>query len=329
MSAAFAQPIPELMKALVTTRHGGPDVLAVQTFPERRPGPGEVRVDVARAGLNFADLAARNGLYPDAPKPPMVVGYEGAGTVGEVGPDVKGVRPGDRVAVVSRFGGQASQVVVPEGQVFAMPAGMSFDVGAALPVQYLTAYHVLHHRAQLRPGGRVLIHGAGGGLGLATLQLCRQIPDVVLFGTASKAKHEALRAAGLQHPIDYRTEDYEERVKALTQGRGVDLVFDPRGGNDWRKGYRLLAPAGHLICMGWSNMQRSGRRNLFRVLWEFLQMPKASREKESFMVFKLLRGLSSRGWPPETGRFSATSVGAAHSTRGPGHQTLCSGPPRE
>jgi NADPH:quinone reductase-like Zn-dependent oxidoreductase len=264
------------MRALYNQRHGGLEVLQVREEPDPSPGQGEVLVRVARAGLNFADVQARMGLYLDAPRPPMVMGYEVSGTVEALGPGVGGVERGARVLALTRFGGQASHVVVPAWQLFPMPEQMTFEQGAALPVNYLTAFHMLHQVGNLHPGHRVLIHMAAGGVGLAAIQLARRIDDVTLFGTASARKHALLREAGLQHPIDYRTTDYVAEVQRLTGGKGVHLVLDALGGRDWRKGYRLLAPTGHLIAFGFANLVTGTRRNLASVLWRLLTVPRFS-----------------------------------------------------
>lgn len=253
------------MRALVITRYGGPEVLQLQESPDPQPGPGEVLIHVVRAGLNFAEISARVGLYPDAPKPPVTVGYEVAGTVAAVGEGVIKVKPGQRVLALTRFGGHADRAVVAEPFVTPIPDAMSFDHAAALPVNYLTAYHMLFWVHQLRPGARVLLHMAAGGVGQAVIQLCRQVEGVELFGTASASKHPMLREAGVQHPIDYRTRDYAADVRELTGGRGVDLILDALGGPDWAKNYDLLAPAGHLICFGWANMVGGQKRNLLHV----------------------------------------------------------------
>src|SRR6185369_11283348 len=206
-------------------------------------------------GLNFAELMAREGLYPDAPKLPCVVGYEAAGVVDAVGEGVTEVREGARVVALTRFGGHAEAVCVPRVQAHLLPDGMSFEEAAALPVVYLTAYHVLFRVAALRPGARVLVHMAGGGVGLAALQLCRTVPNVVVFGTASEAKHRFLREQGFDHLIDYRTADYATEVKRMSNGDGgLDLVLDPLGGDDWKKGYDLLRPTGMLVAYGFANM---------------------------------------------------------------------------
>ena len=252
------------MKAIWITRFGGPEVLAVREGPDPEPGPGQVRVRVRAAGLNFAEIMARLGLYPDAPKPPCVLGYEAAGVVDAVGRGVSAPAPGTNVLALTRFGAQAEALCLPAAQAVPMPEGMTFEEGAALPVNYLTAFHALFRVAALRPGETVLVHMAAGGVGIAVLQLCRTVPDVVTFGTASAAKHAAIRAEGCDFPIDYHTADYEQEVRHLTKGKGVDVVLDPLGGNDWRKGYRLLRPAGRLIAYGFANLATGERRSVWK-----------------------------------------------------------------
>jgi NADPH:quinone reductase-like Zn-dependent oxidoreductase len=261
------------MRAIWTTRAGGPEVLEVRDGPDPLPGAGEVRVRVHAAGLNFADIMARLGLYPDAPKLPAVVGYEVAGVVDALGAGVTAPPVGTRVLTTTRFGGQAELVCVPAGQVLPMPEAMSFEEGAALPVNYITAYHALFRVAALRPREKVLVHMAAGGVGLAALQLCRTVEGVETFGTASAAKHEALRLEGCQHPIDYRKQDYEAEVRRLTGGRGVDVVLDPLGGKDWKKGYRLLRPTGRLVAYGFANLAGGERRDYLRLAREAVRIP--------------------------------------------------------
>lgn len=262
------------MRAITVTRHGGPEVLEVRERPDPTPAPDEVRVRVRACGLNFAELMARQGLYPDAPKPPCVLGYEAAGEVDAVGSRVSDYKPGDRVLLARRFGAHADVVCAPERQVYPMPEGMSFEDAAALPVNYLTAYHMLFKAARIAPGERVLIHAAAGGVGTALLQLCRTVEGIETFGTASAHKHAHVRAMGCDHPIDYHTQDYAEVVTRLTGGRGVDVVFDALGGRDWRKGYDLLRPAGRLVAFGFANMTTGSKRNLLQVAREFITMPR-------------------------------------------------------
>lgn len=264
------------MKSLTIPRHGGPEVFELREAPDPRPADGEVRVRVARAGVNFSDVVTRIGLNADAPKPPCVVGYEVAGTVDEVGAGVGSVSVGDRVLAIVPSGGYSDTVVAPEGNVFRLRDGMDFDAAAALPVVYLTAYHAVFHVHALRPRSRVLVHMAGGGLGRAVIELCRTVEGVELFGTASAAKHETLRGWGVHHPIDYRSVDYAEEVRRITEGRGVDLIIDPLGGPDTAKNYELLAPAGHLVLCGWSNMVSGKRRNYGRILVQLTRMKRFS-----------------------------------------------------
>jgi NADPH:quinone reductase-like Zn-dependent oxidoreductase len=264
------------MQAVFITRRGGPEVLEVREVPDPVPGPGEVRIAVRAAGLNFADVMARMGLYPDAPKLPAVVGYEVAGEVDAVGTGVTSPAPGDRVLAMVRFGGQAGKVVLPAEQAIPMPAEMSFEQGAALPVNYLTAYHALFRVGNLHRGRSVLVHMAAGGVGIAALQLCRTVPGVTVYGTASVGKHEVIRAEGCDHPIDYRSRDYEAEVRRLSGGRGVDLVLDALGGDDWKKGYRLLRPGGTLVTYGFANLATGPRRSLLVAARQLLSVPRFS-----------------------------------------------------
>jgi synaptic vesicle membrane protein VAT-1 len=248
------------MRAIWITKTGGPEVLEVRESADPEPGPGQVRVRVRAAGLNFAEVMARQGLYPDAPKPPCVVGYEVAGVVDALGPDVTAPAIGQRVIGLVRFGGHADTVCVPVDQLVEMPDGTDFVDAAAVPVTYITAYHMLFRVAGLRGGDRVLVHMAAGGVGIAVLQLCRTVDGVVTFGTASASKHDVLRAEGCTYPIDYRTVDYAAEVRRLTDGEGVDLVLDALGGRDWKKGLRLLRPAGRLVAYGFANITSGERR---------------------------------------------------------------------
>ena len=191
------------MRAVVITRHGAPEVLAVEERPDPPVGPGEVRIAVKAAGINFADLMARSGVYPDAPKPPCVVGYEVAGEVESVGEGVSDHAVGDRVLAGSRFGGYAELVSVPVDQVIALPETLSFEQGAAFPVNYSTAYAALVIMGGLAGNERVLIHAAAGGVGIAATQIAKGI-GAEIFGTASSSKHDAIRAQGVDHAIDYR-----------------------------------------------------------------------------------------------------------------------------
>jgi synaptic vesicle membrane protein VAT-1 len=254
------------MRAVWITSTAGPDGLRVRETPDPVPGPGQVRIRVRAAGLNFAEVMAAQGLYPDAPRRPCVVGYEVAGVVDAAGDGVDELGPGARVVALTRFGGHSDVVCVPVRQVLEIPEGKDFAAAAALPVNYVTAYHMLFRVACVRPGERVLVHMAAGGVGIAVLQLCRTVPGLEVFGTASAAKHERLRAEGCTHPIDYRTTDYATEVRRLTGGEGVDVVLDPLGGADWRKGLKLLRPCGRLVAYGFATLTSGQRRSPLHVL---------------------------------------------------------------
>jgi synaptic vesicle membrane protein VAT-1 len=264
------------MRAVWITSADGPDGLRVRESPDPVPGPGQVRIRVRAAGLNFAEVMAAQGLYPDAPKRPCVVGYEVAGVVDAAGDgaDRAGAPAlGARVMALTHFGGHSDVVCVPVRQVIEIPEGKEFAAAAALPVNYLTAYHMLFRVACVRPGERVLVHMAAGGVGMAVLQLCRTMPELEVFGTASAAKHERLRAQGCTHPIDYRTTDYAAQVRRLTGGAGVDVVLDPLGGADWRKGLKLLRPCGRLVAYGFANLTSGQRRRPLHMLSKAAGIP--------------------------------------------------------
>jgi NADPH:quinone reductase-like Zn-dependent oxidoreductase len=260
------------MLQIVITRYGGPEVLQPREAPTPPPGAGEVRIAVRAAGINFADVLARIGLYPDAPRPPVVVGYEVAGIVDAVGPGVARVHEGDRVLGLTRFGGYSTHVVTPSGFVFPMPDILSDAEAAALPVNYLTALIALYRLANVAAGETVLIHGAGGGVGIAATQLAR-LRRATIIGTASAAKHDALRAFGVSHAIDYRTADVGREVQKLTSDRGVDVVLDPIGGKSFQASYRMLAPLGRLVVYGVSAIVSGERRSWWHAARTVMQMP--------------------------------------------------------
>ena len=243
--------------------------------PDPEVGAGEVRIAVKAAGINFADTMARTGLYPDAPKPPCVLGYEVAGEVESVGDGVGDFKLGDRVMAGTRFEGQQSLASVDVDQVIPLPDRLSFEQGAAFPVNYATAYAALMTMGSLREGDRVLIHAAAGGVGISATQLARNA-GAEIFGTASASKHDAIRAQGVEHPIDYRTQDFAEEVMRITDGEGVDLVIDAMGPTSFRKDYRLLRQGGRLIMYGLSEAQTESGRSVPKVLKAVARMPWAT-----------------------------------------------------
>lgn len=260
------------MRQIWITRIGGPEVLELKDAPDPQAGTGQVRVRVRASGINFADLLARVGLYPDAPKPPCVVGYEVSGTVDQLGAGVSGLAAGDRVLAMCRFGGYSDVVVVPVAQIVRMPPQMTFEQGAAFPVVYVTAHNMMLFNGHLRPGSTVLIHSAAGGVGLAAIQIAKTRGCRIL-GVASASKHDFLRAQGCQHPID-AAGDYAAQARALVGDKGVDLILDAVGGRSWTRGYDLLAPCGRLVAFGLSSASIGTKRNLLHAVRQLVSVKK-------------------------------------------------------
>ncbi len=253
------------MRQIWIPKTGAPEVLSVREAPDPEPEAGQVRVRVAAAGVNFADIMARMGLYPDAPPLPCVVGYEAAGTVDAVGPGVTDRAVGDRVLCLTRFGGYSDTLVVPVANATPMPDAMGFEAAAAIPVNYLTAWLMLVRLGNVQAGERVLVHAAAGGVGQAALQICRWRGAEVI-GTASAGKHERLLEAGVAHCIDYNTQDFEAEVKRITDGKGVGIVLDAVGGKSFHKSYRSLGSMGRLYCFGASSFAPGKTRSIVAAL---------------------------------------------------------------
>ena len=255
------------MRVVVITAHGGPEVLQVHERRDPVAGAGQVRIDVAAAGINFADVMARMGLYPDAPKTPCVVGYEVAGTILDVGEGVQGLEPGQRVLAGTKFGGYASQVVVPAGDIVPLPDRLTFEQGAAIPVNYATAWAGLVGYGSLRPGERVLIHSAGGGVGIAATQIAKRWGAEV-YGTASPGKHARIRELGVDHTLDYTSAGWDRGLPKF------DVIMDAVGGRSFRRSYNLLRPGGRLVAFGASSVVSGEKKNVPAALKAMASMPR-------------------------------------------------------
>lgn len=322
------------MRQIVTTASGDVSVLKVEERPDPQPESGQVLIRVRASGLNFADILARQGLYPDAPRRPCVLGYEVSGVVEKLGEDVNSSLAGKSVVALTRFGGQADVVAVKATQMFEKPETLTFEQAAAIPVNYLTAYALIIVMGSLHRWESVLIHNAGGGVGLAALDIARKI-GALTFGTASPSKHEFLKERGLDHAIDYRTRDWLPVVIELTDGKGVDLVLDPIGGSHWKKSYSALRHTGRLGMFGVSSASATGFRGKLKLVKTALQTPRFhpfallnknrgvfglnlghlwhEPEKVAVWMRDILRGVEE-GWirPYVDRTFSFEEVGAAH-----------------
>jgi NADPH:quinone reductase-like Zn-dependent oxidoreductase len=261
------------MRVVEISKHGGPDVLQTRERPDPSLGKGEVRIAVAAAGINFADVMARIGIYPDAPKPPCVVGYEVAGTILELGEGVEGLTHGQRVLAGTKFGGYASQVVAAAGDVVPLPEELTFEQGAAIPVNYATAWAGLIGYGNLQPGERVLVHSAGGGVGIAATQIAKRY-GAEIYGTASPAKHARILELGVDHALDYTRDGWEQGLPKF------DLIMDAVGGKSLRRSYNLLRAGGRLVAFGASAAVSGEKRNLVSGLGTVLRMPRFSMIKQ-------------------------------------------------
>ena len=266
------------MRAVVVRRYGPPEALELQQSPEPQPKPGEVLIRVKAIGVNFADLLQRMGLYPKTPKPPFIPGLEIAGVVektSESGRPAAGtpLRPGDAVAALTKWNAYAEWVAIPSDQAFRLPPAMSFEDAAAIPANYLTAYHSLFVMGNLQPGDRVLIHGASGGVGIAAVQLARA-RGLLIFATAGGAKQDYLRKIGVDHVIDYEKADFVQTVRKFAP-EGIEMVMDPIGGKTFSRSYECLGPTGRLVVYGFSAAAgNGGRRNLFHGALALAQTPR-------------------------------------------------------
>ncbi|WNJ19607.1 zinc-binding dehydrogenase [Pontibacter sp. G13] len=244
-----------MMKAAFLVRQGDPkEAFEIRETPKPLPQAGEVQIEVEGFGLNFADVMARLGLYRDAPPMPSVLGYDVVGRISELGPEVEGYQLGDRVASMTRFGGYAQFAVADQRVLMPIPEDLPVGQGVALPVQYGTAWYMAKDLIQLRAGEHVLIHAAAGGVGTALVQIARQV-GCVIYGTAgSDAKLAYLKEQGVDHPINYRSTEFDQVIRELRGEAGLDVIFDPIGGATLKKGFKLLGAGGRILSFGGSTM---------------------------------------------------------------------------
>ncbi|MFQ5824227.1 MAG: medium chain dehydrogenase/reductase family protein [bacterium] len=257
------------------TRFGPPEVLKIRQEPIPEIGAEEVLIQVKAIGLNFADIFERLGLYQAAPKAPFVPGFEATGVIEKVGQRVHNFKPGQRVIAVTRFGAYKTYLKVKQNFIHQLPSDFSFEEGAGFPTTYLTAYHGLFNLGHLQKGEKVVIHAAAGGVGTAAVQLL-QIYDAEIFATCgSEAKVDFLKNMGVQHIINYKTQDFEKEIRKINQGGGVDVIMDSVGGSTFRKGYNLLNPMGRLVIFGLGSMMPTGKRpNWIKLAYQYLTLPR-------------------------------------------------------
>jgi alcohol dehydrogenase len=261
--------------AIVITRYGGPEVMEVQEVEVPPPGPGQVRVRVHAAGINFAEVFCRLGLYKHAPEPPFVPGFEFAGEIVDIGPGVSGLSPGERVLGVTRFGGYQGGLLADAARVRLIPEGWSYEEAAAFPAAALTAAYGLLEAGRLRSGEQVVIHSAAGGVGSTAVQIAHAVGASVVATAGSDAKLPLLEELGCALVLNYKKGAWADRVRELAGE--VDLVFDALGGRYLREGYGLLRHNGRLVSYGLGTMTPSGARpNWLKLAWQYTQIPRFS-----------------------------------------------------
>ncbi|WP_186629553.1 zinc-binding dehydrogenase [Rhodococcus sp. BP22] len=273
------------MRAIVITRNGGSDVLQVQQRPSPTLSPGALRIEVRAAGVNFADVMARLGLYADAPPLPSVVGYEVSGLVTEIGSDVTDFAVGDRVFAGTRFGGYAEEVCVRQQDAVHLPATLSFEQGAAIPVNYGTAWAGLIGYGSLRAGEHVLIQAAAGGVGIAATQIAKRYGATV-YGTASPGKHDAIRRFGVDVALDYNKRGWDRGLPPF------DLVMDALGGTAMKRSYAKLRPGGRLVAYGASSVVSGDTRSLLKAVPQVLSMLRGFNAMDQMSASKTVIGLN-------------------------------------
>jgi len=266
------------MRAMIVRRYGPPEVFEAQDVPDPQPKAGEALIRVKAVGVNFADLLQRMGVYPGTPKAPFVPGLEIAGVVEKIIDGGRGgagepLKRGDAVAAFTHFNAYAQWAAVPVQQTYRLPAGMTFEDAAAIPVNYVTAYHSMFTMGNLQPGDRILVHGAAGGVGIAAVQLALK-RGLVVFGTAGPGKQDYLRKLGVHHPIDYSQGDFVEAVRKFAPD-GIEMAMDPVGGKSFARSEACLGPTGRLVVYGFSaSAGPSGKRSLIRGAKALAQTPR-------------------------------------------------------
>jgi len=241
------------MRALVCKRFGPPEALVIEEVDDPKPAPGEIVVDIHAAGINFPDILVFAGKYQVRSEPPFIPGYEASGIISEVGDGVTRLKVGDKVIVTPMGGGFAERIAVGVDRVFPLPAMLNFEQGAGFPITYCTSYHALKQSARLQANEMILVLGAAGGVGTTAVEIAKAMGAHVIAAASSAQKLEFARAVGADDTIDYSQEPLKEAVRALTRGNGVDVVYDPVGGDLAEQALRATAWHGRYLVIGFAS----------------------------------------------------------------------------
>jgi NADPH:quinone reductase-like Zn-dependent oxidoreductase len=257
-------------RRVIVPRTGGPDVMRIVEDDLPVPGSGQARVKILAADVGFSDVNIRRGLYPGAPRPPFTPGYAMVGVLDKLGPDTSTLEVGQPVAALTFYGSYSQYIVLPVRELYPVPAGVDPAEAVTMVFNYVAAYQMLHRVAHVANGQRILVHGAAGGLGTAFLELGR-LAGLEMYGTASKPKHGLVTRLGAT-PIDYRTEGFVERVAALTNGAGVDAVFDPMGAAHLKRSVRAVRRGGIVVAYGYYEAANRGGNPLLDVMLQYVRL---------------------------------------------------------
>jgi NADPH2:quinone reductase len=252
-------------KAVVCRELGPPERLRLETFASAPLRAGEVRVAIHAAGINFPDILMAAGEYQLKPELPFTPGVEAAGTVSEIADGVTAVAVGDRVIIKMRHGAYADEAVVAPSQLIPLPSTFDHAEGATFLAAYGTAYHALIDRGELRPGDVLLVHGAGGGVGLAAVEMGKFLGATVIAAASSEDKLAVAQARGADHLVLYGREPFRDAVKRITDGRGADVVFDPVGGEIFENSMRCIAWGARILVIGFTGGIGLARTNLLLI----------------------------------------------------------------
>ena len=261
------------MKRIEYIKYGAPEVLQVKDFDLKELKDNEVQIKTHFAGINFAEIMTRMGLYPGAPKPPSPIGGEASGIIQKIGSKVGGFQIGDKVMAFAPFNSYSSHINVNENMLIKLPESFTMEQGAAFPVVYITAYMMMFDLGNLKKDEIFFIQGAGGGVGTAAIQLAKEV-GAKIIGTSSAWKHERLKDMGVDLCIDYNNENVKKKIMDYTDGYGVDLIIDPIGGKQWSESYATLSPMGKLIVYGNQNLVQGKTRSTIALIKEMFTMPK-------------------------------------------------------
>ncbi len=239
------------MKAVVLVKNGSATTaFELREVPIPIMNEEQILIKVEAFGLNFADVMARKGMYKEAPPLPAILGYDVAGTVEDVGSNVLNFKKGDRVTAMTRFGGYAAYAVTNASAVAIIPTNLDAATATALTTQFCTAIYAASEMVNLNKGDKVLVHSGAGGVGTALIQYAKHQQCEIFATAGSEDKLRHLKKSGVQHVINYKTQDFEKTINDITEQKGLDVIFDAVGGKSVKKGMRLLAPGGRLVCYG-------------------------------------------------------------------------------